>query len=357
MQALTGLTGNTQDAPREPILDQSGRSGSGGQIVIGKKTYDRYLEVKDRRLPLWLIATYDGAVNDLLDDIVSGQYAFLFADKVVTEDVRERAVAEAKGAALFRLGDGIDELRQEAILRLLRESQEEGWYRSISSGSQEYDSATELIREFSAREAERSISFSSNMTFVLDELVPVFEQLQVPPEIVIGLFAKKSKTKMREAVPQMRALLKVYQSGGMSGKEFKDTLLEMLDDILNPKVRKKQFLQKYKEQTERTIEIEEVGDLDVGAYLVDQDTFLVAMKVSTRQLETIRLLLSSHLKDIPVRNIGHWFQLAVQYLPFRAATRDEKESQSAFDQLIAVLLDQEQAAGYPTLSKLNGTEK
>lgn len=322
------------------------------------KEVSRYLDVGHGTIPYWLIEDYEGAVDHVIDDMVSGKWQAMFGDKEIPDNLKYRADAEAKGAALFRLSD-LDELRQEAILTLLRQSQNEGWYRDVTMGTQEYESASELIWEISGRELDRNRtgSFASNFNFILNELVPLFERMQIPPEVTIGMFAKRSKRKARESVTELRPLLKQYQAGGISLTDLKERIVTVLDQILNPEITVSKFLIERNKRMNKSIPSRYQSlsiDRDkVSAHYVGDKTYVLTMILTEQQLRVIEALLKGLVSDIPTRDIGQLFRLAADYLPFSRGYANPTD----FEAMVAELIETERQAGFPTLERIkNGRE-
>src|SRR5512146_952394 len=198
----------------------SGRMGIGRSrpgITSGDYMHIRYrrghmttnLDIPARidphELPRWLVEQYPGMEKDIEAWYTSYYFWKRWDGQEANLEealVRARASAEARYKSLTQT-NALKGAADKSFMLQLYEAHKSGWFRNF----EEIEDVRELLDHMLADSMEHDPASGTRYEtqFLLETMLPTMEQMNVPPELIIGI--PQNISKARAAVPVLRRIL------------------------------------------------------------------------------------------------------------------------------------------------------
>lgn len=137
-----------------------------------------------------------------------------------------RQVAIAKKAAV-NAAKKLEKASHGAFVYGLQDANKTGWHHLLP---EEYDTVTEMLRDMlTEAEQEDHESEIYDLSFLVNDLIPVLEEHQVDPKLVFALPMSIAKT--RAAVPILRKSLEIQQEAEKSVESLSEKKINLVRDI------------------------------------------------------------------------------------------------------------------------------
>jgi len=180
-------------------------------------------------MPLWVTEPkYEGVESDIKNWYTSYYFWRRWDGKettIDTEMAKSRAIAEAKYEALKQTNAIKNSSERSAILQAY-DIYKGGWYKYVG----EIEDVRELLEEMLNDEIENKSSGSKryDLEFIIKQLFPALEAMNIPPEYIVAI--PDNIAKARAMVPAARNILKTVEDP----EEAKENIMELIKDIPNP---------------------------------------------------------------------------------------------------------------------------
>lgn len=181
-------------------------------------------------IPRFVIESkYEGIETDIKDWFISYYFWKRWNGKeeeINNQMLHARAIAEAKYEAIKQTNALKNSTERSALLQAY-DAHKNGWYKYIG----EVEDVKELLEEMlaDAIENKRTGSQRYDIQFMLEQLFPALETMNIPQELIFAI--PDNIAKARLMVPAARAILKNNDL-----EEAKENLITLLEDIPNPDV-------------------------------------------------------------------------------------------------------------------------
>jgi len=190
-------------------------------------------------MPKWLTQPkYEGVETDIKDWYTSYYFWRRWNGKEETIDTQmaqSRAIAEAKYEALKQTNSIKNSSERSSILQAY-DIYKNGWYKYVG----EIEDVRELLEEMLNDELENKATGSKryDLEFIIKQLFPALEAMQVPAEYIVAI--PDNIAKARALVPAARNILKTIEDP----EEAKENLIELIKDVPNPEISLKTYTDK-----------------------------------------------------------------------------------------------------------------
>jgi hypothetical protein len=195
----------------------------------------------------WMTEIYPERGEDITKELVSYYFWERWKDKedeLADVYVLDRAMAEAHFDAVENASD-LEMATHQATMYLIYNISEKDWHKYG-----EYDDLVMLLQDklqgYEERAEERGADDLPGSYYELNGLmdtVQYLEQLGVPKEKVLGI--RHNISKAREA----QKVMKKVREADISDKEKKESLEEILEDVVNPRVSLREYRRKNKNRS------------------------------------------------------------------------------------------------------------
>jgi len=234
-------------------------------------------------IPRWALEAYDGDEMDLTAYLVGSSFweknSQLVEDLMDNPKALEIAVAEAKFNALGRTLS-LDSTVDRAKIHQLLLARRQGWPMLLPGNYADTKSLLAgLIVEFDETSSE-----NKDLAYVIDTLLPSLEKIGVPPEKIVSIPSKLSKT--RAIVPAMRQALKE-----LDGEDLTDRIDYLLGLVADDSV----GVRDIREMVRQKGVTAEIDEADV--YL-DGEDYLVVIRISHPKRKSLLRAVKSALNNI-----------------------------------------------------------